>query len=196
MLQKLYQTPEENLLLKKFEKEREEKAKGKLLPRREVIKLFRERNQPIRIFGESDFDAFQRLKRIQLLEPESKGLRNDLLAAMDKVDDDEDEAVFGDIRNNAGGIEGQSNLEVAIKKDFIAIEEMDVLKAILSSYVKAREPNATDDATAAATLFAHENLDTDVSKENDKAAREEVSDHVLRYLKVICASCFCLQFIS
>lgn len=173
------------MLLKKIEREREEKAKGKLMPRREVIKLLRERNQPIRLFGESDYDTFQRLKRIQLLEPESKGFRNDLLAAMDKVDEDEDEAVFGDVRNNpASSSEGHANLEVAIKRDDIPPDEMEAIKVTLSSYVMMREPNATDDATAAASSFARANDDYHVTKANDHAAREEVSDHVLRYLKV------------
>ncbi|KAL5108087.1 Pre-mRNA-splicing factor 18 [Taenia crassiceps] len=184
----LQSTPEENLLLKKMEREREEKAKGKLMPRREVVKLLRERNQPIRLFGESDFDTFQRLKRIQLLEPESKGLRNDLLAAMDKVDEDEDEAVFGEVRNNAAAAatsDGSANLEVAIKKDYISPEEMDVLKVTLSSYVMMREPNATDDATAVAASFARATDMHHVTKTNDRAAREEVSEHVLRYLKFL-----------
>ncbi|KAM7543216.1 hypothetical protein Aperf_G00000011004 [Anoplocephala perfoliata] len=179
-------TPEENMLLKKIEKEREEKVKGKLMPRREVIKLLRERNQPIRLFGESDYDTFQRLKRIQLLEPESKGFRNDLLAAMDKVDEDEDEAVFGDVRNNpVSASDGHTNLEVAIKRDDILPEEMDVIKVTLSSYVMMREPNATDDATAAASSFARANDDYHVTKANDHAAREEVSGYVLRYLKYL-----------
>ncbi|KAM3186684.1 hypothetical protein ACTXT7_003824 [Hymenolepis weldensis] len=182
----LQSTPEENMLLKKIEKEREEKAKGKLMPRREVIKLLRERNQPIRLFGESDYDTYQRLKRIQLLEPESKGFRNDLLAAMDKVDEDEDEAIFGDVRNNpASASEGHANLEVAIKKDFIPPEEMEIIKVTLSSYVRMREPNATDDATAAASSFAKATDDHHITKANDHAAREEVSDHVLRYLKYL-----------
>nr|CDS30774.1 pre mRNA splicing factor 18 [Hymenolepis microstoma] len=182
----LQSTPEENMLLKRIEKEREEKAKGKLMPRREVIKLLRERNQPIRLFGESDYDTFQRLKRIQLLEPESKGFRNDLLAAMDKVDEDEDEAIFGDVRSNpASASEGHANLEVAIKKDFIPPEELEVIKVTLSSYVRMREPNATDDATAAASSFAKASEDHHITKVNDHAVMEEVSDHVLRYLKYL-----------
>ncbi len=110
---------------------------------------------------------------------------------MDKVDEDEDEAVFGDVHQGqgaastaSGSTEGQANLEVAIKKDYIPPDEMNVLKITLSSYVMAREPNATDDATAAATRFARGNEEYHVSKDNDRAAREEVSGHVLRYLKV------------
>lgn len=109
---------------------------------------------------------------------------------MDKVDEDEDEAVFGEVRNNvaaAATSDGSANLEVAIKKDYISPEEMDVLKVTLSSYVMMREPNATDDATAVAASFARATDMHHVTKTNDRAAREEVSEHVLRYLKV----CFC-----
>ncbi|KAI2653406.1 Pre-mRNA-splicing factor 18 [Labeo rohita] len=57
------------------------------LSRQEVIRRLRERGEPIRLFGESDYDAFQRLRKIEILAPEvNKGLRNDLKAAMDKID--------------------------------------------------------------------------------------------------------------
>jgi len=32
----------------------------------------RERNEPVRLFGEEDYDAYQRLKKLELLEPEVK----------------------------------------------------------------------------------------------------------------------------
>nr|XP_029137956.1 pre-mRNA-splicing factor 18 [Labrus bergylta] len=57
------------------------------LSRQEVIRRLRERGEPIRLFGESDYEAFQRLRKIEILTPEvNKGLRNDLKAAMDKID--------------------------------------------------------------------------------------------------------------
>ncbi|XP_078469094.1 pre-mRNA-splicing factor 18 isoform X1 [Lampetra fluviatilis] len=57
------------------------------LSRQEVIKRLRERAEPIRLFSESDYDAFQRLRKIEILAPEvNKGLRNDLKTAMDKID--------------------------------------------------------------------------------------------------------------
>lgn len=40
------------------------------LPRREVIRRLRERCEPIFIFGESEAEAFQRLRRVEILEPE------------------------------------------------------------------------------------------------------------------------------
>nr|XP_032633020.1 pre-mRNA-splicing factor 18 [Chelonoidis abingdonii] len=57
------------------------------LSRQEVIRRLRERGEPIRLFGETDYDAFQRLRKIEILAPEvNKGLRNDLKAALDKID--------------------------------------------------------------------------------------------------------------
>ncbi|KTF90235.1 hypothetical protein cypCar_00018294 [Cyprinus carpio] len=40
------------------------------LSRQEVIRRLRERGEPIRLFGESDYDAFQRLRKIEFLAPE------------------------------------------------------------------------------------------------------------------------------
>uniref|UniRef100_A0A8D0L2A2 Pre-mRNA-splicing factor 18 n=1 Tax=Sphenodon punctatus TaxID=8508 RepID=A0A8D0L2A2_SPHPU len=57
------------------------------LSRQEVIRRLRERGEPVRLFGETDYDAFQRLRKIEILATEvNKGLRNDLKAALDKID--------------------------------------------------------------------------------------------------------------
>ncbi|XP_071491296.1 pre-mRNA-splicing factor 18-like [Diadema antillarum] len=57
------------------------------LSRQEVIRRLRERGEPIRLFGETDTEAFFRLRKIEMLAPEiNKGLRNDFKEAMDKVD--------------------------------------------------------------------------------------------------------------
>jgi len=60
-----------------------------MLSRREVVRRLRERSQPIRLFGESDEDAFLRLKQLEISEPDgSNGLVNDFQAAMEKVNDE------------------------------------------------------------------------------------------------------------
>lgn len=41
-----------------------------ILPRPEVITRLRDRNEPITLFGESEVDAFRRLRKYELLEPE------------------------------------------------------------------------------------------------------------------------------
>ena len=57
------------------------------LPRHEVIKRLRERNEPILLFGESEIEAFKRLRKCEILEPEvNKGFRNDFQEAMEQVD--------------------------------------------------------------------------------------------------------------
>lgn len=59
----------------------------KELPRVEVIRRLRDRGEPIFLFGESDNDAFQRLRHIEITQPEANhGFRNDFQDAMDEVD--------------------------------------------------------------------------------------------------------------
>lgn len=60
-----------------------------MLPRKEVIRRLRERAQPIRVFGESDEDSYLRLKQLEISEPDSSnGMVNDFQAALDKVNDE------------------------------------------------------------------------------------------------------------
>ncbi|KAL1481729.1 hypothetical protein MTO96_034259 [Rhipicephalus appendiculatus] len=60
-----------SLLKKKQEDER-------VLPRKEVIRRLRDRSEPILLFGETETEAFHRLRRLEILEPEvDRGLRND-----------------------------------------------------------------------------------------------------------------------
>lgn len=57
------------------------------LSRPEVIKRLRERGEPILLFGESEIEAFKRLRKHEILEPEvNKGFRNDFQEAMEQVD--------------------------------------------------------------------------------------------------------------
>lgn len=41
-----------------------------VLPRGEVVSRLRDRGEPISLFGESESDAFKRLRRCEILEPE------------------------------------------------------------------------------------------------------------------------------
>ena len=51
----------------------------RILQRKEVIKRLRERNEPIVLFAETEAEAFVRLRKLELLEPEAsdQGFRND-----------------------------------------------------------------------------------------------------------------------
>lgn len=60
-----------------------------MLPRKEVIRRLRERAQPIRLFGESDQDAYLRLQQLEISEPDAtNGIGNDFKDAMDKVNEE------------------------------------------------------------------------------------------------------------
>lgn len=43
---------------------------------KQVIRRLRERGEPIRLFGETDYDAFQRLRKIEILTPEVNKVRS------------------------------------------------------------------------------------------------------------------------
>ncbi|PKK29114.1 pre-mRNA processing factor 18 [Columba livia] len=59
------------------------------LSRQEVIRRLRERGEPIRLFGETDYDAFQRLRKIEILAPEvNKALGESLGRGDDHYDMD------------------------------------------------------------------------------------------------------------
>lgn len=64
------------------EKATTQNEKLQLPPRSDVIKKLRERNQPIRLYGESDMDSYKRLRLLETTEPELKGQRNDFKAGL------------------------------------------------------------------------------------------------------------------
>ena len=41
-----------------------------VLPRKEVVRRLRDRNEPISLFGETDIEAFRRLRKLEISEPE------------------------------------------------------------------------------------------------------------------------------
>ncbi|KAJ4937573.1 hypothetical protein JOQ06_002207 [Pogonophryne albipinna] len=93
------------------------------LSRQEVIRRLRERGEPIRMFAESDYDAFQRLRKIEIQTPEvNKGLRNDLKAAMDKIDAQYLNEIVGG--TEPGELDTQHDLKV--HEENTTIEELEV----------------------------------------------------------------------
>ncbi|XP_031571716.1 pre-mRNA-splicing factor 18-like [Actinia tenebrosa] len=123
-------TEEEGAFLpnKKRKGEDQEGKKQVLMPREEVIKRLRERGEPIRLFGETDEEAYQRQRRIEMMAPEiNKGFRNDLRAAMEKIDQE----YLADLIKQGDGIthdkdeEDQVLLHKKIKKvTFDEIQEL------------------------------------------------------------------------
>lgn len=101
-----------------------------MLHRKEVIRRLREFNEPILLFGESEYDAFVRLKKLESAEPDfSKGSgagSNDFKAAMDKVDQE----YYAEIMNSTDNSElGTKKREtVSVKDDGTTLEDIEKWK--------------------------------------------------------------------
>ncbi|ESO84399.1 hypothetical protein LOTGIDRAFT_132351 [Lottia gigantea] len=98
--------------------------KQHILPRKEVIRKLRERNEPIRLFGEEDFDSYQRLKKLEVQEPDvnkGHGYENDFKTAMDKVD----EEYLVEIMKGEGSL--PSN-DVSVKDDGTTNDDIDKMR--------------------------------------------------------------------
>ncbi|XP_074050193.1 pre-mRNA-splicing factor 18 isoform X4 [Macrotis lagotis] len=106
------------------------------LSRQEVIRRLRERGEPVRLFGETDYDAFQRLRKIEILTPEvNKGLRNDLKAALDKIDQQYLNEIVGG--QEPGEEDTQNDLKV--HEENTTIEELEFLLGVWAKELNARE---------------------------------------------------------
>lgn len=99
------------------------------LPRRDVIRRLRERGEPIMLFGETELDAFRRLRRSEILEPEvNKGLRNDFQEALEKVD----QAFLDEIlASQVQDADGRSSNDVKVQDDGITYDEIQKMAANL-----------------------------------------------------------------
>ncbi|XP_056429334.1 pre-mRNA-splicing factor 18 isoform X1 [Hyla sarda] len=94
------------------------------LSRQEVIRRLRERGEPIRLFGETDYDSFQRLRKIEILAPEvNKGLRNDLKAALDKID----QQYLNELVAGQEQAEDDTQNDLKVHEENTTIEELEVL---------------------------------------------------------------------
>lgn len=90
------------------------------MPRAEVIRRLREREEPIRLFGETDRDVCLRLRQIEILAPEvNKGLRNDFMDAFDKVDQE-----YLDQLAKQEGEMGVESADLKVKDDGTTMEEL------------------------------------------------------------------------
>lgn len=64
--------------------------------------------EPVLLFGETEFEAFKRLRKLEILEPEiNKGLRNDFQEALEKVD----QAYLNEILKSQGGGESDGTVK-------------------------------------------------------------------------------------
>lgn len=98
------------------------------LSRKEVIKRLRERGEPILLFAETDLEAFKRLRKCEILEPEiNKGLRNDFQEAMEKVD----QAYLDELLKSQGQGKGGSTTKEKSQENHVTYEEIQQMAAKL-----------------------------------------------------------------
>jgi pre-mRNA-splicing factor 18 len=91
-----------------------------MLPRQEVIRRLREMNQPIRLFGETDLEAFKRLNQLETNEFNEVGMRNDFKMAMDKSEQES----LNEIMNPEDYLETSDKHDVEIKDEEIDFNEI------------------------------------------------------------------------
>ncbi|XP_057653192.1 pre-mRNA-splicing factor 18 [Diorhabda carinulata] len=92
-----------------------------ILPRSEVIIRLRDRSEPILLFGESELDAFKRLRKCELLEPEvNKGFRNDFQEAMEQVD----QAYLNELFKETEGTKSVEKVDKSQKELTVDYEEI------------------------------------------------------------------------
>jgi len=109
------------------------------LGRVEVVKRLREREEPVRLFGETDSDAFKRLRRLEISEPEiNKGFRNDFQEAMHNVD----KAYLQELLKYEGK-EGSSSKDVKLIKAQLTMK--DIIELNQSLERKMNEASAGND---------------------------------------------------
>ncbi|KAI9297565.1 Prp18-domain-containing protein [Neoconidiobolus thromboides FSU 785] len=72
------------------EKEKEEEQDSIIakLPEEEVIRRLRSKDQPIRLFGETDSHRHLRLRALELIEERTDGQRNDFMNILEAIDSD------------------------------------------------------------------------------------------------------------
>lgn len=93
------------------------------LPRKEVVRRLRDRNEPVTLFGETEIDSFKRLRKLEILEPElDRGLRNDFQEALEKVD----QALLDDLMKSGGSDSnnGKGKHDVKVDNMDTTIEEI------------------------------------------------------------------------
>lgn len=128
------------------------KAKDEIIfPRKEVIRRLRERNEPILMFGETEHDAFLRLKHLELINPDhTKGQVNDFQQAMERVDE-----VY---INEMLKMEGE-NENVSKKMHDVKVEEMnlveDDLKRMSKELGKKKDKNTEEDSRIICTFIKY-----------------------------------------
>ena len=91
-----------------------------------MIRRLRERNEPIRLFGETDEMVAKRLTIIETSEPKENGMRNDFKVAMEKSEQES----LNEIMNSVDP-ESTTMTDVELKDEAIDFNEILVGKILI-----------------------------------------------------------------
>ncbi|XP_046435755.1 pre-mRNA-splicing factor 18 [Neodiprion pinetum] len=177
------------------------------LSRPEVIRRLRERGEPVLLFGESELEAFRRLRKREILEPEvNKGFRNDFQEAMEQVD----QAYLDEIFESSKPQDGEGKGDVHVPDEGVTYDDiqkmsaklncgdreydMNVITQFLQFLVKmwgnqlnsraAMEKNSTRGKMASATYAqTREYLKPLLRKLKNKSLPEDITDSLTEIVK-------------
>ncbi|PVD25218.1 hypothetical protein C0Q70_15716 [Pomacea canaliculata] len=105
-----------------------EEEKVSQLPRKEVIRKLRDRGEPITLFGETHYESYLRLKRLESLVPDFKNMGvgdNDFKAAMDAVD----QQYLNDIISSSDRPSEATSTDVSVKDDGTREKDIQTMRA-------------------------------------------------------------------
>lgn len=107
----------------------EHQTSYKDIPRSELIRRFRERGEPILLFGESHDEQCQRLRMLEMtVKDDDKGQRNDFKAAMDRVD----QAYMDQLSKESGSSSSKAH-DVGVATDVLTLNEISELARDINS---------------------------------------------------------------
>ncbi|KAI3380956.1 hypothetical protein SNEBB_002553 [Seison nebaliae] len=128
-----------------------ESLSEKMMPsRNEVIRRLREKKQPIRLFGETDFESFKRLRTLELTEQDgatNEGL-NDMHHAIEEADN-QYLREMGDLANQSSSDDEED--DQAAKKRKVEVNPLSPIANELESHA--------NDSTTPSCLSSHESDD-------------------------------------
>lgn len=92
----------------------------------------RDRQEPIRLFGETDEESLQRLKRLEVEMPDiNKGYKNDFMAAMNSVDKEYNESILRCFNDEEADKKAIKTADVDVRKEADNWDSIQVAKKIL-----------------------------------------------------------------
>ncbi|KAM0725368.1 Pre-mRNA-splicing factor 18 [Formica fusca] len=145
-----------------------------LLSRQEVIRRLRERGEPILLFGESEIEAFKRLRKCEILEPEvNKGFRNDFQEAMEQVD----QAYLNEIltSSKSQSLDGKGDVNVP--------DEVQMWGNQLNSRSTAEKMSSKGKMNSATYAQTREYLKPLLRKLKNKSLPEDITDSLTEIVK-------------